>query len=281
VSALPRLLILLILPIALAGCASFSRQILYSPDPSPASAHWTGQPPQQVSARTAEDLELKGYFWPGPPGDPDIFVFFHGRNWSAGRSADFVQPLARTGNGVLVASYRGFGDNPGRPSQARMLEDAEAFIDIAAARAGPGARIWLVGHSIGAAVALRMATTDERIRGVFAMSAFARVAEAAPRLARAFIPDRWDNLEALGTLNKPVILLQGVLDRFIPDDSGDALFSAYAGPASLIVGEDSRHNPDMKALAPWFDKAITAMQGGSLADLPPPPAGWIEKVRRP
>lgn len=267
--------------LSLSGCA-LSRQILYSPDPAPANATiWIAERPEQVQLPTQDGSRLTGYFWPGEPGHRDIIVFFHGRNWSAARSAQFAQYLADGGNAVLVASYHGFSGNPGRPSQNGMLQDAAAFIDLARARTGPDARIWLIGHSIGAAVALHAAAADPRIDGVIAMSAFARIAAAAPRITRALIPDRWDNLAALKSVRKPVIIMQGALDRFVPASSGDELFAGYGGSASLIIGETAHHNPDMKTLAPWINHAIEAMQSGSLTALPTPPDGWVEKVRRP
>jgi pimeloyl-ACP methyl ester carboxylesterase len=231
--------------------------------------------------RTSDGLDLAGYYWPGAPGDRDIVIFFHGRNWNAEMGANFARHLVGAGNAVMVASYRGFGDNPGSPSEAGILRDAAAFIAEARVRSGPDAHIWLVGHSIGAAVALHAAAQDRHVAGVIAMSAFERVAQAAPRLARAFVPDRWNNLAALKSLAIPVIFIQGGLDRFIPAGSGDDLFSAYHGPSSLVMGESSRHNPDMTILGPWITQAIDTMQAGTLASLPAPPHGWIEKVRRP
>ena len=191
------------------------------------------------------------------------------------------QRAYRVGNAVVVASYHGFSGNPGRPSQTRMMADAAAFIAFAREKAGPNARVWLIGHSIGAAVVLNAAAVDQSIEGVIAMNAFSRVAAAAPRITRALIPDRWDNLTALKSLKHPVIFMQGGRDRIVPASSGDELFSAYGGPSSLIIGETAYHNPDMATLGPWLNAAIAAMQTGSLATLPSPPPGWVEKVRRP
>ncbi len=264
----------------LSGCG-ISRQILYSPNAAPAHINWVKDRPEAIQLTTQDGSPLNGYYWPGTPGDADIIVFFHGRNWSAARSAEFAQYLTGAGNGVVVASYHGFSGNPGRPSQPGMMRDAAAFIAFAREKAGPNARVWLVGHSIGAAVVLHAAAVDQNIEGVVAMNAFSRVAAAAPRITRALIPDRWDNLSALKSLKHPVIFMQGGRDRIVPASSGDELFSAYGGPSSLILGETAYHNPDMATLGPWLNAAIMAMQNGSLAKLPAPPAGWIEKVRRP
>ena len=263
----------------LSGCG-ISRQILYSPNAAPAQVNWVKDQPEAIQLSVKDGSALNGYYWPGTPGDEDIIVFFHGRNWSAARSAEFAQYLTGVGNAVVVASYHGFSGNPGRPSQTRMMADAAAFIAFAREKAGPNARVWLIGHSIGAAVVLNAAAVDQSIEGVIAMNAFSRVAAAAPRITRALIPDRWDNLTALKSLKHPVIFMQGGRDRIVPAGSGDELFSAYGGSSSLILGETAYHNPDMATLGPWLNAAIMAMQNGSLATLPAPPAGWIEKVRR-
>jgi pimeloyl-ACP methyl ester carboxylesterase len=112
------------------------------------------------------------------------------------------------------------------------------------------------------------------------MSAFVRIAAAAPKVTRAFIPDRWNNLDALKALDIPVVFVQGELDRLVPPGSADALFAAYQGPSSLVVGAASRHNPDMSLLSPWLNRTIDALRGQP-ADLPTPPAGWVLKGRRP
>jgi len=266
---------------SLGGCASLSRHILYSPRHEPIPVHWSGMPPQAITVTTQDKLVLRGYYWPGATGDPDIFLVFHGRNWNADMGANMAQHLVGAGNAVLVAGYRGFGDNPGHPSEAGLLRDARAFIAEARTLAGPDARIWLVGHSIGAAVALQAAAGDSHVRGIFAMSSFVRVAAAAPKATRAFIPDRWNNLDALAKLHIPVIFIQGALDGLVPPGSAEELFATYAGPSSLVMGETSRHNPDMTVLGPWLNQAVIAIEDAKLDDLPAAPAGWVEKGRKP
>ncbi|MCW2350037.1 alpha/beta hydrolase [Sphingobium sp. B12D2B] len=263
------------------GCASLSRDVLYSPHNKAAVTRWVGAPPQTISVTTKDHLALTGYYWPGAPGDPDIFVMFHGRNWNAEMNANAAQHLAGTGNAVLAASYRGFGANPGRPSEDGLMTDASAFIAKAGDLAGPGARIWLIGHSLGSSVALHAAAREPDIAGVIAMSVFVRIAAAAPKISRAFIPDRWDNREALKAIKVPVLFVQGDLDRLVPKTSADTLFAAYSGPSSLVTGVASRHNPDMALLSPWLNRVIEAMRADPHAAVPKPPTGWLEKVHRP
>ena len=266
---------------ALPGCAAISRDILYSPHRKPVAAQWIGAPPQTISVTTPDKLDLKGYYWPGAPADPDIYVVFHGGNWNVEMNAQAAQHLVGAGNAVLVASYRGFEGNPGRLSQAGLMTDAAAFIAKARELAGPNPRVWLIGHSIGSSVALHAAARDPNVAGVIAMSVFVRIAAAAPKISRAFIPDRWNNLDALKALKVPVLFVQGDLDRLVPEGSADMLFKAYGGPSALVVGAQSRHNPDMALLSPWLNKVIDTMQDNPQAALPAPPAGWAEKGRHP
>jgi len=266
---------------SLSACA-LSRHIVYAPLDRPVAirAEPAGQP-QPVSVTTSDGLTLGGYYWPGRPNDPDIAVYFHGRHWNAEKSANSARYLAAGGHAVLVASYRGFGGNPGSPTQKGLLRDASAFIAKARDLRGPHARIWLVGHSIGGAVALHAAAQEPGISGVIALSSFVRIAEAAPRIARGLIPDRWDNRAALAALHIPVLFVQGALDRYLPAGSAETLLAEYAGPAALIVGEHSRHNPDMAQIGPWLIRAMAAMTAGSVDTLPPLPPGWIETARKP
>jgi pimeloyl-ACP methyl ester carboxylesterase len=275
----------LVLPLCLTpglnSCA-ISRHILYSPrSEAPAAIVWAGQAPQTLTVTTTDRLALSGYYWPGAASDPDIIVYFHGRNWNAAMGAEMAQYLAGAGNAVLVASYRGFGENPGQPTEKGLLRDAAAFIAKARALAGPEGRIWLVGHSLGSAVALHAAAEDGHVNGVIAMSAFTRIAEGAPHRLRGLIPDRWNNLDPIRSLTIPVLLVQGARDGIIPKDSGDRLLAQATMSTRLVVGAESYHNPDMKRIAPWLNQVIADMAQAPAAPLPSPPEGWTEKARNP
>jgi abhydrolase domain-containing protein 12 len=77
---------------------------------------------------------------------------------------------------VLAIDYRGFGDSAGTPSEAGLTRDARAAWDwLLAAGAAPG-DVLVVGHSLGAAVAVgltsQLAEEGVRCRGLVAMSPF-------------------------------------------------------------------------------------------------------------
>lgn len=253
-----------------------ARQELYAPRSGPIDiAQWSSTvPPQTIRVTTSDQIALNGYFWPGAPGDKDIFVFFHGRGAHHGVAAKYAQYLRGRGDAVLVASYRGFGGNPGSPDRAGIERDAAAFIQTAHNLAGENARIWLLGHSLGAAVAIDAAAGRHDIAGIITIGAFATLSAAAPWYARPFVPERWNNVEEIKRIHAPLLIVQGDKDRVIPGDSGARLAAAVQGPVAYISMKGETHKPPMQTLGPWLSAAIATMNKGQAKPLPALPANW-------
>jgi alpha-beta hydrolase superfamily lysophospholipase len=271
---------LLMATLGMGGCG-IARQALYAPRTDPvAIADWTNSPPQSLTVSTADGLSLQGFYWPAAPGDHDIFLFFHGRRAHQGVGARYAQYLHGRGDAVLVASYRGFGGNPGHPSKEGLLRDAAAFVAKARELAGPDARLWFVGHSLGAAVALNAACTDGHAAGVITIGAFAEIGEAAPALAAPFLPDRWDNRPLARCIHAPMLILQGSVDDIVPHKSAGELLASTSGPAEAISMIGWTHKPVMQTLGPWVAEAIGTMAQGRVDPLPPLPVDWMVLGRR-
>lgn len=260
-----------------------ARHELYAPRSGPVDlAQWSlREPPETVRVTTDDGVALDGYLWPGTPGDRDIFVFFHGRHAHQGVGAKYAQYLRGRGDSVLVASYRGFGGNMGSPDRAGLERDAAAFIDEARRRVGRDARVWLVGHSLGAAVAINAAAGRSDISGIIAISAFATISAAAPWYARPFIPDRWNNLAEVKRVHAPLLVVQGDRDGVIPRESGEQLAEAAPGPVAYVSMKGETHKPPMQTLGPWLSAAIATMDLGQVSRLPQLPAGWVLMDTRP
>jgi len=187
---------------------------VYQPAPlSQTEVEFRGEPPLPIQAKTRDGLELEGAFWPPEEGIDQIVVVFHGNGYNHLVSAYRAEPLRIGGRGVLVASYRGYGDNPGTPSEGGLYSDAEAWI-AKARELRPDARIYLFGFSLGGAVALQMAARDD-FAGVATMGAFTRLRDAAPLLARPFIKERYDNLASIALVTEPTLLLHGTRDETV------------------------------------------------------------------
>lgn len=231
----------------LAGCAGTIRDRIYQPGPtSTTPVRFKSEAPRQVVVTTTDGLRLSGYHWPAQPGRP-LVVYFHGNGFNQLVGAARAEPLRAGGHGVLVASYRGYGGNGGKPSEQGLVRDGEAWM-AEARRLSNGRPLFVFGHSLGGAVALAMATRYE-VGGVATLGTFARLADMAPPIARGLLPDRFDNLAAISRVRAPILLLHGDRDAIVPFIAGERLAAASRGRAELVRLPGQGHHVDLAALA--------------------------------
>ncbi len=122
-------------------------------------------------------------------------------------------------------------------------------------------RIIVIGHSLGAAVALQAAALEPRIRAIVAASTFSdlraiaterapfvfsqRSINAAFALAEEqahFVVDEVNPVRAASRLRIPVLLIHGVHDRETPPIHSERVFKALSGPKRLLMVPDASHN---------------------------------------
>jgi fermentation-respiration switch protein FrsA (DUF1100 family) len=185
----------------------------------------------------------------------------HGRRDNAGRMAGYVQRLVESGRGVLVASYRGFNDNPGSPNEAGLIADAQAFYRFALQRAGDHGGIYVFGHSLGGAVAIQLAAR-ETLAGVITLATFSDLDEAAPFFSEIFIPDNWDTIVALNSVEEPLLFIHGADDDYVEPVHSRRLFSATCSLAALAIITGVRHRPNFRLVAPLISGWIDARENG-------------------
>jgi uncharacterized protein len=265
-----RIFFSLLVALALAGCAGTIRDRIYQPAAAQPAPAWAGATPQVIQVTTSDGLTLSGLFWP-PRGDRrDIIVYFHGNGGSLHRDGPRAAELARAGHGVVMASYRGYSGNPGRPTEAGLHRDAQAFADYARTLLSSGGRLYLFGHSLGAAVALGEAARRP-VDGVATLGAFTRIADMSPGIVRPFLPDRFDNLATIARVTSPVVLFHGTADAIVPYDHAQRLAGALPS-AMLVTLESASHHPQMDRLAPYVWQALTDDMGSD--GHPPLAAPW-------
>ena len=164
----------------------------------------------------------------------------------------------------MVAGYRGYGRNPGSPSEAGLAMDGASFAALAH-RLHPGAKLYAVGHSLGAAPALALAA-DKAVDGVLTIGAFPDLRSVAPKITRAFLPDRFSNLETVAKIGAPVVLIQGRYDDIVSMAQGQKLLGACPAGSLLLVLDRQDHRPAMAEVAAILP-AILAYREGRIAPL--------------
>ncbi len=227
------------------------RWLLYFPDPSrPDAAYLRAAGLMEVTAPTEDGLELR--FWvklaatdAGGRRAPTVMLF-HGNAGHHGHRLPVLLPLVRAGYGAVLASYRGYGGNPGRPSEKGLYADGEAQLRALAAQGIASAEIVLWGESLGTGVVTWLATRHQ-MRGVILQAPYVSIADLAQEIywylpARWLVSDRFDNLARAPHLRAPLLVVQGEADEVVPLAHGQRVLAAAAAPKRGLFLPGRRHN---------------------------------------
>lgn len=223
----------------------FQRQLLYFPDRSrPQLGFLAHQGVREVSLTTADGLSLLSWYLPPREGRP-VILYFHGNGGNIGYRAARIERFGGEGYGVLLVGYRGYGGNPGTPSEAGFRDDARAAWDFLERQGIAGGRLVLYGESLGTGVAVEVAATRE-IAGLILESPFTSIAALAqyhyPYVPAALlIWDRFDSLSRIAKVKAPILVLLGGRDGIVPDRFSRALLAAAPEPKESWFVPDAGH----------------------------------------
>jgi uncharacterized protein len=233
--------------IALALLWLLQRRLVFQPDTSPvAPAAQVIGGAHDVTLDTADGLELGGWYVPARGGDPSATVLV--ANGNAGNRASRA-PLARTlserGLAVLLFDYRGYGANPGAPSEDGLAIDVRAARAYLLEELGVAeSQLIYFGESIGAGVVSALAA-EHPPAGLLLRSPFTDLPAVAQRQL-PFLPvgllmrDRFPVEQDVSELEVPVTVVLGLADSLVPPDQSRAV--ARAAGAELVEVGGAGHN---------------------------------------
>jgi uncharacterized protein len=225
------------------------RQLIYFPDPTPvppAADVIAGA--RDVTLHTADGLELGAWFVPAAgPVDTGLAVLFAPGNGGnrAGR-AEFAEELSRRGLAVLLMDYRGYGGNPGNPSEDGLAADADAAAEALNELGYPAQRTLYFGESLGSGVVAALLARHPPAAMVL-RSPFTELADVGahhyPWLpVRALLRDRFPVVEHLVTSDVPVTVIYGDRDSVVPSTLSARVADRAPSLAERVVLADADHN---------------------------------------
>jgi dipeptidyl aminopeptidase/acylaminoacyl peptidase len=195
---------------------------------------------RRVEVRTADGVTLRGWYLPpdstAPRPAPGL-LWFSGNMEAIGGIWPIIAAWKPADMALLVLDYRGYGESDGEATEAGLYRDGEAAWDYLAAQPEVVAdRIAVYGRSLGAAVALHVATSRPA-RAVVLESAFSS-ARAMARQHYWFLPPglvhlTMDNVARARALAVPLLVVHGTEDRIAPIRMGRAV--AEAGRARVFL----------------------------------------------
>lgn len=215
----------------------------------------------EVKLPTSDGLTLNAHWQPPEAAQPSV-VFFHGNGGSLAGATAETQLLATQGYGILLVNYRGYGGNPGKPSEDGLYADGRAAMAFLKNAGVDPARTIVIGNSIGSGPAMQMAR-EFNPAALILVSPFDSLAEVAADAlplvpVRMLIRDQYDNVSKIGELGMPILIQHGTADRVVPYAHGQRL--AAAGRSTTLqtyegAGHDLSFNADAQiAQSEWLDR---------------------------
>ena len=147
---------------------------------------------------------------------------------------------------MLLFDYRGYGGNPGNPSEEGLARDVRAARQFLLDEGVPGERLLYYGESLGAAVVAELAT-EHPPAGLLLRSPFTDLASVGqihyPFVpVRALLKDRFPVAEYLARVAVPITVVYGTEDSIVPPGESQRSVAAARGPTRLVAVEGADHN---------------------------------------
>ncbi len=266
------MVVLLLAGTVVAVLWALQRQLVYFPDPTPV-------PPagdvivgaRDVTLDTADGLELGAWFVPATGGaDTGMVVLVAPGNGGnrAGR-AGLAQELSSRGLAVLLMDYRGYGGNPGSPSEQGLAADADAAVDALEELGYPLWRTVYLGESLGSGVVAALQARHPPA-GIVLRSPFTELADVGahhyPWLpVRALLRDRFPVDEHLATSDVPVTVVYGDRDSVVPTVLSARVADRAPSLSERVVIPGADHN-DPVMFGPPVADAVARLSARLRAD---------------
>jgi fermentation-respiration switch protein FrsA (DUF1100 family) len=244
-----------VLAVVLALIWTMQRRLMYFPMsevPAPGELGLTDV--ELVTFDTSDGLRLSGWFVTASGSSPRVTVLvLNGNAGNRAHRAPLAAALRDHGMQVLLVDYRGYGGNPGAPTERGLAADSRAARAYLAGRPGVDAsRIVYFGESLGTGVAVDLAV-EHPPAALILRSPFTSMADVGqhhyPFLpVRLLLRDRFAAIEGIGRIRSPLLVIAGGQDRIVPIENSRRLYDAAVSRKTLLVLPGADHN-DVELLA--------------------------------
>lgn len=251
-------LLVLVLGVVLVVLWSLQRRMIYFPGGTPPPVSEVLPSGREVTLATEDGLEHGAWFVDAP--GPVAAIVFPGNAGNRANRAPLADALSELGVSVLLVDYRGYGGNPGSPSEEGLLADARAaaaWVD----RNTEAEHTVYFGESLGTGVAVGLATERDPAALILRSPFPSLVAVARQHYGPVpgwILRDHFELADQLRALEVPTLVVAGDRDTIIPLELSRHVADAAAGPSRFVVVEGAGHNDRSLLDGPELMTAIHA-----------------------
>lgn len=192
-------------------------------------------------------------FWAEGSGDGWTIFYFYGSDEDIGLAMPRLRSYQLRGFNVVCFDYRGYGHTVGKPSERVLYEDVEAvYAYIIEEKGIPESKIVLHGRSLGAGVAIELATRHSPAR-LIVESTFRSAYKSV--LPLNWVPgDSFENEKKAEMTTCPVLLIHGDEDELFDVGNSLVLREAFGADRTLlyrVAGAGHRNVAELGGVAYW------------------------------
>jgi fermentation-respiration switch protein FrsA (DUF1100 family) len=192
-----------------------------------------------------EDVWLKSggrriHGWFVPAANPRATLLFcHGNAGNISHRLESIKIFHDLQLSVLIFDYRGYGKSSGRPGEAATYRDSRAAWDYLTGERGLSPdQIVLFGRSLGAAVAIELATVTDPM-AVIAESSFTSAVDMGTKVypwlpIRLVARIRYNSLRRVENVDAPKLFIHSIDDEVVPFGMGKRLFARAHQPKQFL-----------------------------------------------
>jgi hypothetical protein len=210
--------------------------------------------PEVLKVPTREGEHIAAMYLANP-GATYTLLLSHGNGEDLGSVLPLLPGLANLGFSVFAYDYRGYGLSDGSPSERHVYADIDASYDYLTGKLGVAPdTIVAYGRSLGAGAAVDLAARRP-VGGVILESPFLTAFRVMTRVP-LFPFDKFRNVDKIGRVRCPLLILHGEADEIVPFWHGRELFDKAPGPKTFVAIPDAHHNDLMWVAGARYGQAL-------------------------
>ncbi len=225
----------------------FQRSFLYFPEQGRIdSSYFLNTELEEISFPTSDGLVLKSWIKKPKSEDGYTMLIFHGNGGHVGHRVNKFETFIKKGYGLFFLEYRGYANNPGKPSEQGLYNDALAAIEFLSKQNVKSNKIILYGESLGCGIAVKLSTEAE-FAATILESPYTSINDVAQKHywylpAKWLVLDKYNIINIIHKIKSPLLILHGENDNIVNIKFGKIVFEAANQPKESLFIPNAGHN---------------------------------------